>query len=95
MNANAYHGPILHFKKNMLSKWFAPSPLLSSLDFKRAALDYVVTGNAYLQKWEQSVQRAREAKRKADRSDRYNRVRDVYFGTDTPRWDEKGIYYEW
>lgn len=51
MNANAYHGPILHFKKNMLSKWFAPTPLLSSLDFKRAALDYVVTGNAYLQKF--------------------------------------------
>jgi hypothetical protein len=52
-------------------------------------------GNTYLQKWEQSVQRAREAKRRAERSDRYNRVRDVYFGTDTPRWDEKGIYYEW
>lgn len=51
MNANAYHGPILHFKKNMLCKWFAPSAMLSTLDFKRAALDYVVTGNAYLQKF--------------------------------------------
>jgi PBSX family phage portal protein len=49
MSANAYHGPILHFKKNMLAKWFKPSALLSSLDFKRAALDYVVTGNAYFQ----------------------------------------------
>lgn len=49
MSANAYHGPILHFKKNMLAKWFTPSLMLSSLDFKRAALDYVVTGNAYLQ----------------------------------------------
>ena len=51
MNANAYHGPILHFKKNMLCKWFEPSAMLSSLDFKRAALDYVVTGNAYLQRF--------------------------------------------
>jgi PBSX family phage portal protein len=49
MSANAYHGPILHFKKNMLAKWFTPSLMLSSLDFKRAALDYVVTGNSYLQ----------------------------------------------
>ena len=51
MNANAYHGPILHFKKNMLCKWYQPTPFLSSHEFKRAALDYVVTGNAYLQKF--------------------------------------------
>lgn len=51
MNANAYHGPILHFKKNMLSKWFMPSALLSTVDLKRAALDYVVTGNAYFQRF--------------------------------------------
>ena len=51
MNANAYHGPILHFKKNMLAKWFMPSTLLSSMDYKRAALDYVVTGNAYFQRF--------------------------------------------
>ena len=51
MNANAYHGPILHFKKNMLAKWFVSSPLLSAAEFKLAALDYVVTGNAYFQKF--------------------------------------------
>ena len=51
MNANAYHGPILHFKKNMLAKWYRPSPLLSLPDFTRAALDYVVTGMAYFQRY--------------------------------------------
>ena len=27
MNANAYHGSILHFKKNMIVKWFMPGKL--------------------------------------------------------------------
>lgn len=51
MNANAYHGPILHFKKNMIVKWFTPSKLLSTVEMKTAALDYAVLANAYFQKF--------------------------------------------
>ena len=51
MGANAYHGSILHFKKNMLKKWFIPHPLLSGKEFEKMALNYVVTGNAYVQKF--------------------------------------------
>jgi PBSX family phage portal protein len=51
MNANAYHGPILHFKKNMTAKWFIPSELLSTNELTKAALDYSVLSNAYFQKF--------------------------------------------
>jgi len=51
MNANSYHGPILHFKKNMLVKWYQPSSVLSTVTVKKCALDFAVTGNAYLQKF--------------------------------------------
>jgi len=50
MGANAYHGPILHFKKNMILKWFEPSKLLSKKDLEIAALNHLVTGNSYLQR---------------------------------------------
>lgn len=51
MYANAYHGSILHFKKNMIVKWFVPGKLLSTQTMKLAALDFEVTGNCYLQKF--------------------------------------------
>lgn len=51
MNANAYHGSILHFKKNMIVKWFAPGKLLSTMTMKLAALDFEVLGNCYFQKF--------------------------------------------
>lgn len=50
MGANAYHGTILHFKKNMILKWFEPTRLLGKRDMQQLALAYVVTGNCYLQK---------------------------------------------
>lgn len=50
MGANAYHGTILHFKKNMIVKWFEPTRLLSKSDMQQLALNYLVTGNGYLQK---------------------------------------------
>lgn len=49
LGANSYHGTILHFKKNMVLKWFEPSQLLSRQTMKQLAMDYLVTGNAYLQ----------------------------------------------
>ncbi len=50
MGANAYHGSILHFKKNVAMKWFSPSAQLSYLDMKWAALDFHVFGNCYFQR---------------------------------------------
>jgi PBSX family phage portal protein len=50
MGANAYHGTILHFKKNMILKWFEPTRLLGKRGMQQLALAYVVTGNCYLQK---------------------------------------------
>ncbi len=50
MGANPHHGPILQFKKNMLVKWFQPSPLLTRAEMEKAALNYLVTGNAYFQR---------------------------------------------
>jgi PBSX family phage portal protein len=49
MSANSYHGPILHFKKNMIVKWFIPSKMLSTASLKFAALDFCVLANAYFQ----------------------------------------------
>lgn len=50
IGANAYHGPILHFKKNMILKWFVPSPLLSANDMEQLTLNHLVLGNSYLQR---------------------------------------------
>jgi PBSX family phage portal protein len=57
MGANAYHGTILHFKKNMIKKWFRPHPLLSGEEFEKLALNFVVTGNCYPQKLKNSFGR--------------------------------------
>jgi PBSX family phage portal protein len=47
--ANPYHGPILHFKKNMISRWHKPTTVMGTLPLLDAALDYVTFGNAYFQ----------------------------------------------
>lgn len=49
LNANPHHNSILHFKKNMILKWFTPSPLMTYNTLQRMALDYVVTGMMYFQ----------------------------------------------
>jgi len=51
MTANAHHNSILHFKKNMVLKYFIPSPLVSYNTMQKIALNYVVFGNYYLQKF--------------------------------------------
>jgi PBSX family phage portal protein len=48
--ATAHHGSALQVKRNILVKTFQPHPLLSRRDFASAALDYLVFGNAYLEK---------------------------------------------
>jgi len=49
MGANAYHGSILHFKKDRVMELFEPTRLLKRADMAPFVLDYLATGNSYLQ----------------------------------------------
>jgi len=50
LRANAYHGPIVEFKTNMIMRGFIPSTAVSRWAMHAAATDYHVFANAYLQK---------------------------------------------
>lgn len=47
LRANAYHGPILEFKTNVVMRGFTPSPALSRRTMRCMAADYLVFANAY------------------------------------------------
>lgn len=70
------------------------SPLNVPAEYQIQLKDYVLAqmaykdlnmalGQVYQAKWEQSVERARAQKRKAERADKYAKVKDTYFGTDS------------
>jgi PBSX family phage portal protein len=61
MDANGHHNSILHFKKNMLLKFFIPSKKVDYITMKRWALDYVVTGNFYGQLFSNGLGRSTRA----------------------------------
>jgi len=48
-------------------------------------------GNTYAQKWEQTVERAKQQRRKRQRGDRNMQVRDTYFGSDLS-WPNNGVF---
>ncbi|MBU6951009.1 phage portal protein [Hahella sp. HN01] len=50
LRANAHHGTIPYFKRNMLRKFYVPSPVLSATDLENAGFDYLVFGMCYFQK---------------------------------------------
>ena len=50
LRANAYHWPMLEFKKNMVMRGMKASTALTRKDFGKLAMDYLVFANAYLQK---------------------------------------------
>lgn len=50
LRANAYHGPIVEFKTNMIMRGFIPSTAVSRWVMHAAATDYHVFANAYFQK---------------------------------------------
>lgn len=50
LRANAYHGPIIEFKTNVVMRGFMASPAVSRRTMHAAATDYQVFFNAYLQK---------------------------------------------
>ena len=49
LRANAHHGAVLPFKRNLLAKNFLPSKGLSRQTLIRAGLDYLVFGMVYFQ----------------------------------------------
>lgn len=51
MGANPHHNSILHFKKNMVLKWFKPSKLVNYKELQKLALDFQVFGNMYFQQF--------------------------------------------
>lgn len=48
--ATAHHGSALQVKRNVLVKTFKPSAYLSRQDFSSFVMDYLIFGNAYLEK---------------------------------------------
>ncbi|MEC5345070.1 phage portal protein [Brenneria populi] len=50
LRAAVHHSSPIYVKRNILASTFIPHPLLSQQDFSRFALDYLVFGNAYLEK---------------------------------------------
>lgn len=78
MNANAYHGPIIHFKKNMVVKWFEPSSVLSTKELRAAALDYGVFANCYFQKFTDRFGRVVRLQRLPAISMRKAKAKDVF-----------------
>lgn len=47
LRANAYHGPLLEFKTNVVMRGFVPSPALARATMRCLATDYNVFANAY------------------------------------------------
>lgn len=47
--ANPHHQSAIGYKANLLASHFIPHRLLSRVDFKRLALDFLVFGNGYLE----------------------------------------------
>lgn len=47
LRANAYHGPLLEFKTNVVMRGFLPSPALARATMRCLATDYLVFANAY------------------------------------------------
>ena len=49
LNASVHHSSAIHFKANILTSTFIPTPLLSRDAFKRFTLDFLVFGNGYVE----------------------------------------------
>ena len=50
LRANAFHGPIMEFKTNMVMRGFKPSAVLSRRVMHAAVTDYMVFANCYFQR---------------------------------------------
>lgn len=59
LRSAVHHESAVHFKVNVLTSCFQPTPLLSRMAFKQLALDYVVMANAYLEKVQNGYRRTK------------------------------------
>ena len=50
LRAAVHHSSPIYVKRNILTSTFIPHPLLSQQDFSRFVLDFLVFGNAFLEK---------------------------------------------
>ena len=50
LQAAPHHSSSIYVKRNILVKSFVPHPLLSRMELSRFALDFIVFGNAYLER---------------------------------------------
>ncbi|PRC90862.1 phage portal protein [Solimicrobium silvestre] len=50
LNASVHHSSAIYFKTNILTSTFVPNKFLTRDAFKRFALDFLIFGNAYLEK---------------------------------------------
>lgn len=81
--AAVHHSSPLYFKRNVLASTFRPHPALSRAAFSRFALDYLIFGNAYLERLRARSGRlmrldpvpAKFARRSSERLDKYFFVR--------------------
>ena len=81
--AAVHHSSPLYFKRNVLASTFRPHPALSRAAFARFALDYLVFGNAYLERKRSRSGKllqleavpAKFARRSSERLDKYFFVR--------------------
>jgi PBSX family phage portal protein len=48
-HANGHHNSTLLFKRDMIINWLKPTKFITAKELKKAAQDYLVTGNAYFQ----------------------------------------------
>ena len=50
LRANVHHGSAIYAKRNILASTFIPHPKFSLDTFNKVALDFLIFGNAYLEK---------------------------------------------
>lgn len=81
--ANAYHGSILHFKKNCIANDFMPSALLGAAELADAAFDWVVYNNMYFQKKYNGLGRVTRLVRLPAKDMRRGKTSDVYYRVNT------------
>lgn len=50
LSISPYHASMLHFKQNMILRWYKPTAFLDFETLNKAALDFVVLANCYFKK---------------------------------------------
>ena len=84
--ASVHHASAMIVKRNILSACYEPHPLLSRTDFCAFAHEYLIFGNAYLERRDSMLHKALALKPSKAKYTRRGIDRDSYFFV--PRWDQ-------